>query len=88
MIPPVDTTRMLGRLEVALEASCGALVALESTRARASEPRSDVDSVEAEIRRSIACLREAMDELRSLSGERTSVVADGFVLDTASESPG
>jgi len=83
MIPPV-TTRMLDRLEDALEAGCGALIALESARARGGEPGSDIDSVEAEISRIIACLRESIAELRSLSGERTSVVAGGFVLDTAS----
>jgi hypothetical protein len=88
MIPPVGTIRMLDRLEETLQAGCAALIALESARARAGEPGSDIDMVEAEINRMIAGLRESIAELRALSGERTSVVADGFVLDTASESPG
>jgi hypothetical protein len=85
---PTDTSRVLDRLDAALEASCGALVALESKRQCATELDGDLDDVTAEVVRTIRRLREAIAEVRSLSGAHASAVAYGFVSGTQSASPG
>jgi hypothetical protein len=75
-------------LEEALEAVCGALAAVESKRTGPAEIDRQLDDVTAEIVRTIGRLREAIAELRALSGEQTSAVAYGFVLGTGPDSPG
>jgi hypothetical protein len=79
---------MLVRLEEALEAVCGALVALESKQTGPAALDRELDDVKAEIVRTIGRLREAIADLRALSGEQTSAVAYGFVLGTRSALPG
>jgi hypothetical protein len=73
---------VLERLEEALEAVCGALVAVESKRAGPAEIDRELADVTAGIVRTISRLREAIADLRTLSGEQTSAVASGFVLGT------
>jgi hypothetical protein len=65
----------------ALEASCGALLALEATQA--STPEEDVDLLDARghVNRAIELLREAIAELRCAEGDRASALARGFVVE-------
>jgi hypothetical protein len=79
--------RLVDCLEDALEAVCGALAAVESKRAGSAEIDRELLDVTAEIVRTISRLREAIADLRTLSGEQTSPVAYGFVLETGPASP-
>jgi hypothetical protein len=82
-----EALRLFDCLEGALEAVCGALAAVESKRTGPAEFDGDLDDVTEEIVRTISRLREAIAELRTLSGEQTSAVAYGFVLGTGPASP-
>jgi hypothetical protein len=64
----------------ALEATCDALMTLETIRA-APGPRSG--SSELQVAQAIASLRQAIIELRLARGEEESAVALGFVVRTS-----
>jgi uncharacterized protein Yka (UPF0111/DUF47 family) len=81
MVKRADTLSLLDELETALDSSCGALMALESLRAQAVKFAPEIGSVQEELTRTITSLMDAVAELRSLQGKRTSVVAFGFVLE-------
>jgi hypothetical protein len=67
------------RIEVALEASCVALRALECSRAElAAAP--DLQTARADTTQAIGLLRHAIGELRSASSSSAVAVAQGFVL--------
>jgi hypothetical protein len=85
-LSPAETLRLFDRLEAALEASCAALVAVRCTQAHPTELDGNLDDVTEEIVRTISRLREAIADLRSVSGEQSSALASGFVLGTDGES--
>lgn len=74
-IPPT-----LGCLETALEATCAALMTLESARLGAHDSARDASSAQAQIRIAITSLREAMSAMRALHEAEPSMLALGFVL--------
>ena len=89
------------RVSAALEASCGALIALEFARALLGEGDDELSGVQALTSRAIEAFRSAITELRSLAragsgaqGDRApargraSMLALGFVLATGSGPPG
>jgi hypothetical protein len=63
----------------ALEATCDALMTLESCRAASSGRRS---SLQLHVTRAIGSLRQAISELRQARGDDDSIVAHGFVVRT------
>jgi hypothetical protein len=65
----------------ALEATCDALMTLESGRAEADERISD--PARHHLGEAIALLRRAMEELRLARGRQESVVGRGFVVSQA-----
>ena len=65
-------------VEIALEESCGALMMLESIRARADRTVA-LSSVQADIEQAIHALRQVIDELRMERAEAMSPIALGFV---------
>jgi hypothetical protein len=75
-----DIQPALGHLEAALEESCATLMALESARLGGAEGAVNPPAIQAQIIRAIACVRNAMSELRALHEVETSMLAFGFVL--------
>ena len=69
----------IARLEAALEAACGAVVVLESIRARASDVADDVGEVHGQVTLTLTEIRSAIEELAHLRNERVSIGALGFV---------
>ena len=65
-------------IQTALEASCGALIMLESIRACAGE--GTIEDVRRPIQQAIDSLRQAVDELRSASDDGTRLLPYEFVL--------
>ena len=72
--------------QTALEASCGALIAMESIRARMCEPTPEIEAALALATQAIAELRQAIKELR-LAREKLTArqLPSGFVLAAGSE---
>lgn len=85
MTQPLDIKGALHHLETALEASCAALVALETLRARMADVAPDICGAQSQIRQTVAALREAIGELRCGRDEYASAAAFGFVLGADSE---
>jgi glycerate kinase len=75
-----DIQPALGHLEAALEETCATLMALESARAAGGEGAAHASAIQGQISRAIACVRNAMSELRAMHDVETSMVAYGFVL--------
>jgi hypothetical protein len=69
----------------ALEATCDALMALESIRVA---PGARGRSSELQVAQAIASLRQAISELRLARGEEESMVALGFVVGTSPQRRG
>jgi hypothetical protein len=77
---PRDIQPTLDRLEASLQASCAALVALQSSRLAAHDKLENAHIIEAQIGEAIASLGEAIHELRALDDVDMSGLAFGFVL--------
>ncbi|MBV9337213.1 MAG: hypothetical protein JO262_11175 [Solirubrobacterales bacterium] len=75
--PRDDIQPALAHLEVALEASCATLVALEAIKAEVR----DAPLVEAQLDDAIASLREAIAAIRAVHGANAAALALGFVLE-------
>ena len=76
-----DIERALAHLEMALEASCGALMAVEAMLGRATQVAREFCAVRGQIAQTIGVLRHGIAELRAGQGEPESVLAFGFVLE-------
>lgn len=85
---PRDYLPALDRIEAALEASCGALVTLESLNLGAADGLSDLDGMQGHVGLAITSLRDAIQELRLAQSNGSSVLAIGFVLKGNSREPG
>lgn len=70
----------LDLIEAALEASCGALVTLETIDAGRADGLSDVDGTQGHVRLAIRSLREVIEELRLAQSNGSSALANGFVM--------
>ena len=77
---PRDYLPALDRIEAALEASCGALVTLESINPGAADALRDVDGMRGHVGLAIRSLRRAIEELRLAQSNGSSALAIGFVL--------
>jgi hypothetical protein len=77
---PRDYLPALDRIEAALEASCGALVTLESIKPGPADGLRDADRMQAHVGLAIASLRGAIEELRLAQSNGSSALAVGFVL--------
>jgi hypothetical protein len=75
-----DIQPALGHLEAALEETCATLMALESARMAGADGLITPPPIQGQIIRAIACVRNAMSELRALHDVETSMLAYGFVL--------
>jgi hypothetical protein len=85
---PRDYLPALDRIEAALEASCGALVTLESINAGAVDGLHDIDGTQRHLGLAIGSLREAIEELRLAQSKGSSALAIGFVLKGNDRAPG
>lgn len=74
------------RLRTALEESCAALIALESTRARMTDSSVDPSGVQ-QLGRAIESLRQAIAQLRMASATEATVLALDFVLEANADQP-
>lgn len=74
-----DIQPALGHLEAALEETCATLMALEAARV-AGEGAAAPPAIGRQLGRVVACVRNAMSELRVLHDVETSMLAYGFVL--------
>jgi hypothetical protein len=77
MTHPRDYLPILDHIEAALEASCGALITLQSIDVDSTPNR---DGMHGHIAEAIYSLRHAIDELRSAQSRGASGLALGFVL--------
>jgi hypothetical protein len=80
MKQPLDFRPTPDHVRAALEASCGALIALELIRARMTDAADDVRSMQGHITEAIDSLTQAIGELRLARDDQASAVALGFVL--------
>lgn len=70
----------LQHLEAALESSCAALVALEALADRVRILSGELQRIEIQTRATIACLRDAVTQLRPAPDPESRALAFGFVL--------
>jgi hypothetical protein len=87
MSHPRDYLPALDRVEAALEASCGALVTLESISPRAADGAGGTDTTQRHLGRAISALRDAIEELRLAQSNGSSAPAMGFVLEGSRRAP-
>ncbi len=81
MMPhPRDYLPALDRIEAALEASCAALVTLESINSVAGDGSDNGDSMGGHIGLAIGSLRNVIEELRLAQNNGACALAIGFVL--------
>jgi hypothetical protein len=80
MTHPRDYLPALDRIEAALEASCGALITLESLGCGATDGVGDTNGLQEHIGRAIRALRTTIDELRAAQSDGAGALALGFVL--------
>jgi hypothetical protein len=80
MTHPRDYLPGLDRIEDALEASCGALVALESIACPVSDRAYEPDGIQEHVGQAIRSLRQAIEVLRSAHSDGVDGLAMGFVL--------
>jgi hypothetical protein len=78
MTHPCDYLPLLDRIGTALEATCDALLTLQSIEVLPGVPEDGPG--EGHIARAIAHLRHAIDELRDLQAQGETGLALGFVL--------
>jgi len=85
---PRDYLPALDRIEAALEASCGALVTLESINpGAADDDLSGPAGMQRHLGQAITNLRDAIQELRLAQSNGSSALAIGFVLNGNSREP-
>jgi len=84
---PRDYLPALDRIEAALEASCGALVTLESINPGAADDLTGVEGMQRHVGQAISYLRDAIEELRLAQSNGSSAIAIGFVLKGNSREP-
>jgi hypothetical protein len=84
---PRDYLPALDRIEAALEASCGALVTLESIKPGPADDLRGIDGTHGHLRLAIGSLREAIEELRLAQSKGSSALASGFVLEGNGRAP-
>jgi hypothetical protein len=75
---PRDYLPLLDRIGVALDATCGALMTLQSIDALSTN--GDDKQVRGHVEQAIAHLRQAIDELRDANTQGQTGLALGFVL--------
>jgi hypothetical protein len=80
MTHPRDYLPALDQIEAALEASCGALITLESLSSGATD-RAGTDPVPDPLGRAISSLRDVIDALRLVHSDASDALALGFVLE-------
>ena len=80
MTHPRDYLPTLDRIEAALEASCGALITLESLNCPASAREGEADAVQHHIEQAIGSLRKAIESLRAAQSDGADALAFGFVF--------
>ena len=80
MTDPRDYLAGLDRIEAALEASCGALITLESLNCRAHQAGGKADGMQDHIAHATRSLREAIESLRAAQSDGTDALALGFVF--------
>ncbi len=78
-----DTRLASHHLENALECSCVASITLEAMRARTNDATNEIRVVQDQINELVECLRAALDDVRRASGEESSPLSLGFVLEEA-----
>ncbi len=78
MTHPRDYLPVLDRIGAALEATCEALMALQSIDVLPSVPESELG--DAHVERAVSHLRNAVDELRHAQAQGQTGLALGFVL--------
>lgn len=84
-----DTRTVVDFVYSALEATCDALMTLESIRDSAAAVRASAPSAsEPHVAQAIASLRHAIAELRLARSRDTSPIALGFVVRSTCELPG
>lgn len=88
MTHPRDYLPALDQIEVALEATCGALVTLESISSHVDPQASVPDGMQEHIEAALRALRGAIEELRSAQSDGATGLAIGFVLERDSEPDG
>jgi hypothetical protein len=84
MTHPRDYLPILDHIETALEASCGALITLQSIDVAAAP---NGDGMHGHIAEAIHSLRHAIDELRAAQSRGASGLALGFVLARGRRNP-
>ena len=77
---PRDYLPALDRIEAALEASCGALVTLESINSAAADGSDNADGMRDHVALAIRSLRDVIEELRLAQSNGACTLAIGFVL--------
>ena len=80
MTHSLDGSPTPDHVHTALEESCGALITLESIRARMADAGVDIRSMQGHITEAIDSLTQAIGELRLARDEQASALALGFVL--------
>ncbi len=88
MAHPRDFLPVLDRIEAALEASCGALVTLESINSDAASGSDDRDGTAGHVGLAIRSLRTVIEELRLAQNNGACLLAIGFVLKGNRRVPG
>jgi hypothetical protein len=78
MTHPRDYLPVLDRIGAALEATCDALMTLQSIDVLPSRP--EHDRGEGQVARAVSHLRQAIDELRDAQAQGQTGLAMGFVL--------
>jgi hypothetical protein len=82
-----DTQLASHHLERALECSCVASITLEAMRAQTNDVTNEIRVVQDQLNELIQYLRAALDDVRRASGEESSPLAFGFVVEEA-DGPG
>ena len=80
MLHPRDYLPALDRIEASLEATCGALVTLESINSDACDGADDQDGISRHVGLAIRSLRSVIEELRRAQNNGECALAIGFVL--------
>ena len=85
---PRDCLPALDGIEAALEATCAALVTLESMKPGGADALGVVAGTEAHVLLAIRRLRDAVEQLRLAQSDGSSALAIGFVLKQKDGAPG
>ncbi len=80
MTPALDSPPIPDHLKAALEASCGALVAMEVARAHLSRAKTDLRPITSETEQAIELVKNVISELHALRGRPRGPLSLGFVI--------